>query len=157
MSCVTREVTLPVDVDEAWETVTELREWLVEDADLELHPGAEGTLVLPDGEQRQAVVEDVEPGERLTFWWWAGEERATHVALTLEPDDDGTRVVVVESGFSVGPVAIGGVPGARTLPAGAIHRTSVGTLPVGLITPLLRAGALADRLVDAAERRAAPA
>ena len=34
MSCVTREVLLPLDADEAWETVTELEEWLVDDADL---------------------------------------------------------------------------------------------------------------------------
>lgn len=105
MSCVTREVELPVGADEAWETVTELEEWLVDDADLVLEPGEEGTLVLPGGEERRAVVEDVEPGERLTFWWWAGDEPATHVELTLAPAVSGTRVRVVESGHVVGPVA----------------------------------------------------
>ena len=58
MSCVTREVTLPVGADEAWETVTELDEWLVEDADVELSPGAEGTLTLTDGSERSVVVAD---------------------------------------------------------------------------------------------------
>ena len=104
MSCVTREVTLPLDADEAWDAVTELEEWLVDDADLELEPGEEGTLVLPDGSERRAVVEEVSPGERLTFWWWEGSEPATHVSLTLEPAVSGTRVVVVESGHAVGPV-----------------------------------------------------
>ena len=106
MSCVTREVTLPVDADEAWETLTELEAWLVEDADLVLEPGEEGTLVLDDGEERSAVVEEVEPGERLTFWWWSGDEPATHVELTLVPAVSGTRVRVVESGHVSGPVAL---------------------------------------------------
>ena len=152
MSCVTREVTLPLDAGEAWETVTELSGWLAEDADLALEPGEEGTLRLADGEERRAVVEEVEPGERLAFWWWAGEELATRVELRLEPAVGGTRVVVVESGYSMGPVAISGA-GLGPVAAGAVHRTAVGGLPVGLITPLLRAPALADRLEDLAEQR----
>ena len=59
MSCVTREVTLPLDAEQAWETVTELEDWLVDDADLELEPGAEGTLTLPDGEERTAAYVSV--------------------------------------------------------------------------------------------------
>jgi uncharacterized protein YndB with AHSA1/START domain len=105
MSCVTREVTLPVETDDAWATVTELDAWLVEDAELELEPGEEGTLVLPGGEERSARIEEVEPGERLTFWWWAEDAPATHVELTLAPAAGGTVVRVVESGFVVGPVA----------------------------------------------------
>ena len=104
MSCVTREVELPLDADEAWEAVTELEEWLVDDRDLELEPGEEGTLRLPDGEERRAVVEEVEPNERLAFWWWVGEEPATRVELTLVPAVGGTVVRVVESGFAPGPV-----------------------------------------------------
>ncbi len=50
-------MTLPLEADEAWETVTELEGWLVTDADLTLEPGEEGTLRLPDGEERRAVVE----------------------------------------------------------------------------------------------------
>ena len=106
MSCVTRETTLPLEADEAWEAVTELEEWLAEDADLALEPGEEGTLRLPDGTERHAVVEDVEPGERLSFWWWTGDEPATRVELTLTPAVSGTRVVVVESGFAAGPVCL---------------------------------------------------
>ena len=108
MSCVSREVELPLDADEAWEAVTELEEWLVDDADLTLEPGEEGTLRLPDGEERRAVVEEVAPRERLTFWWWAEDAPATHVELTLAPAVSGTRVRVVESGHVVGPVAFAG-------------------------------------------------
>src|SRR5688572_31777587 len=104
MSCVSREVELPLDADEAWEAVTELEAWLVDDADLTLEPGEEGTLRLPDGEERRAVVEEVEPHERLTFWWWASDEPATHVSLTLVPAVSGTLVRVVESGFAGTPM-----------------------------------------------------
>ena len=103
MSCVSREVRLPLDADEAWEAVTELEEWLVDDADLTLEPGEEGTLRLPDGEERRAVVEEVEPRERLTFWWWADDAPATHVELTLVPAVSGTLVRVVESGWTATP------------------------------------------------------
>ena len=106
MSCVTREVTLPLDTEQAWETVTELQDWLVDDQDLELEPGAEGTLTLPDGEERSARVEEVEPGEKLTFWWWGEDAPATYVELVLTPAVSGTRVVVIESGALVGPVAL---------------------------------------------------
>jgi len=105
MSCVSREVELPLDADEAWEAVTELEEWLVDDADLTLEPGEEGTLRLPDGEERRAVVEEAEPRERLRFWWWAGDEPATHVELTLVPAVSGTLVGVVESGWTGAPKA----------------------------------------------------
>ena len=97
---------LPVGADEAWETVTELDEWLVEDADVELAPGAEGTLTLADGSERSVVVADVEPGSRLEWWWWAEDEPATHVSLTLTPAVSSTRVVVVESGRAAGPVCL---------------------------------------------------
>ena len=147
-------MTLPLEADEAWETVTELEGWLADEADLELDPGQEGTLRLPDGEERRAVVEEVEPGQRLAFWWWAGDEPATLVELRLEPvvDGRGTRVVVVESGYAAGPVMAGGGV-AGPVAVGAVHRTAFGALPVGLITPLLRAGVAADRLLQAAERR----
>ena len=106
MSCVTREVELPLGADEAWEAVTELEEWLVDDSDLALEPGEEGTLRLPGGEERRAVVEEVSPSERLTFWWWSGEAPATRVELTLVPAIGGTVVRVVESGFAPGPMAM---------------------------------------------------
>ena len=116
---MSREVELPLDAGEAWEAVTELEEWLVDDADLALEPGEEGTLRLPGGEERRAVVEEVEPGERLAFWWWAGEAPATRVELTLVPAVGGTVVRVVESGFAPGPVcrAAGGLPRLAALVA----------------------------------------
>jgi uncharacterized protein YndB with AHSA1/START domain len=100
---VTRDIVLPLDREAAWDVVCDPEAWLAERADLELVPGAEGTLVLTEGVERYAVVEEVAPGERLAFWWNDGEELSTRVELTLADAAGGTRVTVVESGHAVGP------------------------------------------------------
>ena len=72
---VARDITLPVDPDEAWEALTDpelLEQWF--------------------GEEREAVVEEAEPGERLVFWWWEDGEPGSRVELTLAPVAGGTRV-----------------------------------------------------------------
>ena len=97
---VTRDIVLPVDRDAAWEVVCDPEAWLAERADLELVPGAEGTL-----DERRAIVEEVSPGERLAFWWGDADELLTRVELTLDDVRGGTRVTVVESGPATGPVA----------------------------------------------------
>jgi hypothetical protein len=101
---VTREITLPTDPDTAWEAVVDLERWLTDAGCLELEPGAEGELTLRDGETRWATVEDVRPREHLSFWWHAPDALATLVEVSLIAVDDGTRVVVVESGYASDPV-----------------------------------------------------
>ena len=76
---VTREVVLDVPLDEVWEALTDperLEEWFSE-----------------DGEERELVVEEVEPGRRVAYTW---EE--SRVAIELEQVEEGTRVVVTETG-----------------------------------------------------------
>jgi hypothetical protein len=101
---VTREITLPVEPDAAWDAVVDLERWLTEDGALLLEPGAEGELTLRDGETRWATVEHVRPGELLSFWWHAPDALATLVEVRLVGIDDGTRVVVVESGYAGTPI-----------------------------------------------------
>jgi hypothetical protein len=103
---VSREIVLPVDRDAAWEAVTDLERWLVAGGSLDLSPGAEGSLTLPDGETRWACVEEVTPGELLSFWWHAPDALATLVEVSLVDADTGraTRVVVVERGYAGQPV-----------------------------------------------------
>jgi hypothetical protein len=115
MSCVTREVLLEdMDAEEAWDAVLDMEAWLAEEADVELEPGAEGRFRLDDGSERRALVEQVEPGHSVSWWWWSDDARdlGTHVEVRLVEAVAGTRVVVVESGFAVGPVAsaLGRVP-----------------------------------------------
>src|SRR5918992_2763548 len=98
---VSRDIVLPVDRDAAWEVLCDPEAWLAEHADLELVPGAEGTL-----DERRAIVEEVAPGERLAFWWGDADALLTRVELTLDDAIGGTRVTVVESGPATGPVAL---------------------------------------------------
>ncbi len=115
MSC-TKEIVLPLDAEEAWAAVTEeeaLEAWLAEEVSLDLRPGGPARFTLPDGEERHGVVEEVAPGERLTFWWWPAPEEdgpdavppapGSRVTFELVPAVAGTRVVVTET--PVGPTA----------------------------------------------------
>ena len=101
---VSREITLPVDPQTAWEAVTDLERWLTDGGELELEPGAEGELTLRDGETRWATVDEVRPGEHLSFWWHAPDALATFVEVSLVAVAAGTRIVVVESGYAGTPV-----------------------------------------------------
>lgn len=96
---VTREILLDgLDRDEAWNALADLRGWLCAGAELELAEGERGWLWMSDGEERDVEVEEVVPGERLILWWRAAaDDLRTRVCLTLDEEDDGTRVRVVES------------------------------------------------------------
>ncbi len=135
---VSREITLPVDRETAWEAVSDLDRWLTEEGslELELEPGAEAELTLPGGEVRWATVEDVQPLELLSFWWHSDGALATLVELTLTDADAGagTRVVVVERGYAGQPIcgspwAGGAWSGPRALSAAAA--TASPSYPLG--------------------------
>src|SRR3712207_2525484 len=92
MPSVRREVVLPVPRERAWELLTdpgELREWLADDAELDPEPGGEVRA-----DDREGVVEDVEPGRRLAFRWHDGDA-PSRVVWTLDDAPGGTRVTVV--------------------------------------------------------------
>src|SRR3954454_7971705 len=97
---IRREILLPVDRDVAWEAISdpaELETWLADEVDLEIEPGAEGTVRWDGGEERHAVVEEVSEGRHLALRWWPAEGGdETIVELTLDDHDDGTLLVVVE-------------------------------------------------------------
>src|SRR3954467_3147421 len=99
MSC-TKDGVLPLDPDEAWAAVTEeeaLEAWLAERVELDLRPGGDASFTLPGGEERRGRVEEVAPGERLTFWWWPEGESGSRVTFELAPAVGGTRVRVTET------------------------------------------------------------
>jgi uncharacterized protein YndB with AHSA1/START domain len=84
---VARDIVLPADPDEVWEALTDpelLAEWL--------------------GDDRSAVLEEAERGERLVFWWFEDDEPGSRVELQLIAVPDGTRVTVTEA--PVGPFAL---------------------------------------------------
>jgi uncharacterized protein YndB with AHSA1/START domain len=93
MSCVTREVVLPVPRERAWELITEpaeLEEWLADEVEFEAEEGA--PLRADD---REGVVEFVDTEERIVFRW--GESR---VEWRLEDHPVGTRFIVTEHRFA---------------------------------------------------------
>jgi uncharacterized protein YndB with AHSA1/START domain len=89
MSCVTREIVLPVPRERAWELVTEedeLREWLADDVEFDAEDGAP-----IHADDRDGVVEVVDDEERIVFTW--GDSR---VEWRLDDDPGGTRFTVTE-------------------------------------------------------------
>jgi uncharacterized protein YndB with AHSA1/START domain len=103
---VERTMQFPVSPDELWDALTDpalLREWFAaSDAgdggiDVDLRPG--GTMLVTDGDdERLAVVEEVEPGRRLTFTWTGDDRRAgSHVELDVSEHDGGSELRVRES------------------------------------------------------------
>jgi uncharacterized protein YndB with AHSA1/START domain len=92
---VTREVVFPSPPEEVWEALTEperLEEWFANEVELDVRPGGAGRFRWDDGEERRAVVREVEPGERLVLDW----DDEGEVVFTLEEVPDGTRLLVRE-------------------------------------------------------------
>jgi uncharacterized protein YndB with AHSA1/START domain len=99
---VEREIVVPEAPDEVWEALTEperLEEWFASDVELDARPGGEGVFHWGDGDERRAVVREVEEAERLVLDWDDGGT----VAIELEPVVDGTRVRVVETSPQFAP------------------------------------------------------
>lgn len=102
MDAVERQITLPASPTDVWELLTqpaELATWLGDEVDLEAVPGATGGVVERDGTRRSLVVDDVEPGQRLSWHWWPDDDPTaspSRVEITLQPTEDGTTVHVVE-------------------------------------------------------------
>jgi len=98
---VTRTAVLPAEPGKVWEAVgspERLSRWLGVQVDVDIRPGGKGTVREPDGAVRWVVVEEVEPGARLTFHWWpSNPDEASTVVIDLEPVEGGTLVRVTES------------------------------------------------------------
>jgi uncharacterized protein YndB with AHSA1/START domain len=105
MDEVSREVVLGAVREEVWSALTDperLAEWLGKSLALELEPGGELVLRLPDGGERHGFVEEVDPPAMLVLWWReVGEDgeggELTRVEFRLEPAEDGTRLRVAET------------------------------------------------------------
>jgi uncharacterized protein YndB with AHSA1/START domain len=99
---VEREIVVPEAPDEVWEALTEperLEEWFASEVELDPRPGGEGVFRWGDGDERRAVVRELEEAERLVLDWDDGGS----VAIELEPVVDGTVIRVVESAPEFAP------------------------------------------------------
>jgi uncharacterized protein YndB with AHSA1/START domain len=88
--CVWREITIEATPAEVWELLESeagRRQWLE-----------------PDPERTIEVIES-EPPSRLIWRWQVSDEREHRVEIIAVPEDDRTRVIVIESAPSV-PLAM---------------------------------------------------
>jgi len=93
---IERDIVFPASPAEVWEALTKperLEEWFASEVSLDARPGGEGVFRWGDGDERRAVVRELEPEERLVLDW----EDDGQVVLELEEVDGGTRLHVVET------------------------------------------------------------
>jgi uncharacterized protein YndB with AHSA1/START domain len=98
---VIQDVVLEAEVELVWELLTrpdDQAAWLGADVELTASPGAPGRVVDRDGTVRHLVVEEAEPGRRLSWTWWTdGQDAVTsRVEITIDGSSDRTRLRVVE-------------------------------------------------------------
>ena len=92
---IEREIVFPASPAEVWQALTDperLEEWFATEVELDARPGGEGVFRWGDGDERRAVVRELEPEERLVLDW----EDDGQVVLELEEVEGGTRLHVVE-------------------------------------------------------------
>ena len=110
---IERDITIAAPVDRVWELITRpehLGRWFGDaGAEIDLRPGGEMALRWTEHGTARGRVERVEPKSVFSYRWApfkdpSGEEptagNSTLVEFTLEPEGDGTRLRVVESGFA---------------------------------------------------------
>ncbi len=93
---IRKEIVLPATRDDVWDALTDagrLEDWFANDVELDLRPGGGARFRWANGEERHAIVTEIEPERRLAFDW----DGDGTVEFTLTDDADGTRLVVVES------------------------------------------------------------
>jgi uncharacterized protein YndB with AHSA1/START domain len=92
---IERELVVEAPAETVWEAVTG-DGWLADEVDFDLRPGGDATFRSAEG-TKSGWVEEASAPSRLAFWWAADGEPATRVELTLDGDDDSTRLRVVET------------------------------------------------------------
>jgi uncharacterized protein YndB with AHSA1/START domain len=105
---VRRELSISSPPEEVWEALTDpvhLAAWFGGQVEIDPRPGGPVRFRRPERAERRGLVEEVDAPRRLIFRWRelggtgsglvAGP--ATTVAFTLEPDGEGTRLVLTES------------------------------------------------------------
>jgi len=108
---VEREILIDAPLEVVWAVITQpehVSGWFGDSAEIDLRPG--GKLIhVWEGDQRQSEhgrVEKVEPPRYFSFRWIRGSAtevrtgNSTLVEFSLSADGAGTRLRVVESGFS---------------------------------------------------------
>ena len=95
----------PAAVWAALTTADGLSSWFGEQVTIDLRPGGTARMSWSSGDTADMRIERVEEPTVFGYTWHVyglpeDDPRRTYVEFTLEPVDAGTRLTVVESGFS---------------------------------------------------------
>jgi uncharacterized protein YndB with AHSA1/START domain len=108
---IEREIAIDAPPSVVWAIVTEaqhLAGWFSDEAEIDLRPGGRMLLTWRQHGPYEGRVETVDPPHTFAFRWQTREgefsdTNSTLVVMTLEAEGAGTRLRVVESGFSLLP------------------------------------------------------
>jgi uncharacterized protein YndB with AHSA1/START domain len=106
---IEREILVDAPLEVVWAVITEpdhISGWFSDSVQIELRPGGKLTLTWEGDHTEHGRVEKVEPPHYFSFRWIRGpatevrEDNSTLVEFSLRAKGDGTRLRVVETGFS---------------------------------------------------------
>jgi uncharacterized protein YndB with AHSA1/START domain len=111
VDAIEREIVIDAPPSVVWAIVTEaqhLAGWFSDEAEIDLRPGGRMLLTWRGRGTYEGRVETVDPPRLFAFRWQTragefSEANSTLVAMTLEVEGAGTRLRVVESGFTTLP------------------------------------------------------
>lgn len=91
---IDRSVDLPAKPDDVWERIVEgdlAEEWM----GVRLDPRPGGVVNVPDREMI-GTVEEVIPGESITWSWREIDGEPSQVTIEISPTETGTRISITE-------------------------------------------------------------
>ena len=105
---IERTVQIDRPLDRVWTAITTaegLGTWFGQSAEIDLRVGGSAKLSWDGGHAAELRIERLEPQTVFGYTWGVyglpdGDARRTYVEFTLTPNDGGTEVTVVESGFA---------------------------------------------------------
>jgi uncharacterized protein YndB with AHSA1/START domain len=109
---IERETVIDAPRTVVWAIITEaehIANWFSDEAEIQLQAGGRMLLTWRGHGSYEGRVESVEPPHRFAFRWQTregkfSETNSTLVVMTLEDEDEHTRLRVVESGFASIPL-----------------------------------------------------
>jgi uncharacterized protein YndB with AHSA1/START domain len=115
---IEREIMLSVSPERVWSALTDgdqLSSWFGARVIVDARTGGSATFRWPDGRERVATVEEIDPLRRLAFRWAPFERTpdgarvapANRVEFTLERTEEGTLLRVTERGPAASALAVG--------------------------------------------------
>src|SRR3954471_2372396 len=109
---IERSVRVERPLEQVWAAITTadgLGSWFGNGAEVDLRVGGTAKLTWDGGHSAELRIERLEPQTVFGYTWGINglpdhDPRRTYVEFTLTPDDSGTTVTVVETGFAqLGP------------------------------------------------------